>query len=294
MSLSFRQDLQSRNTIMVGNASDRPWHHMFSSQMYHWAPREVKPIGAMIGLPVDEWGQTIRETASQAKDANGNPVKNTAQLVTMAGGSTEEVVQNILDYPGSPCYPVLHDGGDGDRADRAEKNYLDYHLSEARKTVNSHRAMCQMNLTAGIPNGPMPQYVWESEQLLISHAKQAQSNLKRYLVILDGAGFEFRDDAQAHILHATRWPQYVDTWQSYVKDIVGGPHALRSNADLAVVGSGWISAAALGILELAKRSGVELPAELVSRLDSDPESVTEAMEIIYTAPKPKQGRKSAA
>ena len=269
-----------KQSVSLGNASDYPWEASAGSQVYSWKPHEVVEIFAQKDYDRDDFGRPRKPAEGmEPRDGAGNIIKSAIQYVTKKGADLEGIVNHLMEKPGCPLFLVNHDAGDKEREVKSKANHLTYKLKECRDIMERWRTRVFAIKSSGGTTPHMPVVEFEADQFLVRHGASGSLSMKRFLCEEDGASFDYREDARAHLVHPLRYPQFADEWQKHIKDtqpelpipvkFVDGPQVKEYNATTK------------SLMAEALAAEIVIPQDLLERVDSGSrDALREALELL--------------
>jgi len=287
MATSFKQ------VVMIGNAADYPWVDQFSSRVEAWHPHEVRAVEPIYDDPRDEFGRPIKPPAGmEAKDKDGKVIPSLKRLVVKQGCGIEDIVRLLVDgREGSPLFVVEGNADDVTREQQAKHRNLEWQLAKDRETMDQWRAFVHRILQSNGTTPAMPQVTWEADQRLVRYGAMASLKMRRFMCTPDGATYDFFEDAIEHLQNPVRYgAKFQNNAADYVTDTQ--PHLPRpvkfagaKPVDLPKAPAGrTYSPATVAMIAAAGEAGVELPTEVLDRMESgDAGAIKEAMEILLEA-----------
>lgn len=282
--LADRDDAFESPSMLVKNVSERAYVDVYNSVVYAFKPGETKTIEEQKGLPLNEWGLPAVPPNYDARDRDGKRLHKEVALVTRQAGKLDDIWRALNGKVGNPLVRLRGDGKDGAREKWKLEAYCVHALKTARYIVDQWLKRCRDNAANGNPVEDKPVYVFDAEQDIRLLSKN--TNEKRYKIKLDGSRWNTMEECERHI-RTTPWlSSNTHNWQQYVEDMKGedvlSPAApIEALSGVTAEGSfRQPSAAVAGVLKLASKAGKTLPAELVARIDVDPDAMTEAMDFI--------------
>lgn len=283
--LTDRDDAFESPSMLVKNVSERAYVDVYNSVVYAFKPGETKSIEEQKGLPVDDWGLPKVPPNYDARDKDGRRLHKEVALVTRQAGALDDIWKALNGKAGNPLVRLRSDGKDGAREKWKLESYCVHALKTARYIVDQWLKRCRDNITNGNPVEDKPVYVFDAEQDIRMLSRNTTE--KRYKVKLDGSRWNTMEECERHI-RSTPWlSSNSHNWQQHVEDMKGddmlAPAAPIESTAPGVTETGASrqpSAAVAGVLKLAANAGKTLSSELVSRLDSDPDAMMEAMDFI--------------
>ena len=270
-------------SMLVKNVSARKHVDVYGSEVFTWLPGQTLEIKEMRDVKRDEFG-TPEVKIKKVLDAHGNKVrKKVSEMVVRQGGSLRHLWRWLNREDDNPLVKLTGGPKDAEREAWKIKVHAAGALARARHVVQKHLKICQDMEQAGMVPPDKPAYVFEAEQDIYLFSRSSEE--KKWKVTLDGQRFNTKEECHAHIKNTPWLVRYLPVWEQYALDMKAGDQLSASNPDV-IEPPAVASANPLiqGVLKMAHDSGKTLPADIVSRLESDPDALREAMEYISHAP----------
>lgn len=287
MSTPFKQ------VVKIGNAADYPWVDQFSSRVEAWHPHEVRAVEPIMDDPRDEFGRPIKPPVGmEAKDKNGKVIPSVKRIVVKQGCGIEDIVKLLVDgREGSPLFVVDGTPDDVTREQQAKHRNLEWQLAKDRETMDLWRAFVHRTLQAGGTTPAMSQVVWEADQRLVRYGAMASLKMRRFMCTPDGATYDYYEDAVEHLVNPARYGvKYQDDAAKHITDTqshLPRPVKFEGSKPIALPtapAGRTYSPATVAMISAAGEAGVELPTDLLDRLESgDAGAIKEAMEALLAA-----------
>lgn len=274
-------DRQAIPSMLVKNVSAREYVDVVGAVVYKFKPGETKTIEEHQDVKRDDFGKPLIKRKSSARGPDGQRLTNAVELVTAKGGKLDEIWAYLNKKKGNPLVRLRGDGKDKAREDWKLKAHSAHAMREAQYQIAQWMKRCADNRANGLPVEDKPHYIFDAEMDFLLFSKNTDE--KRFKVTLDGSRFNTKEECEQHIKTSPFLAQYVDTWKSYVEDLKGGDILVAANPNVVAAipaPAGATNAAVLGVLKMAEKAKKTIPAEIVSRLATDPDAMTEAMDFI--------------
>lgn len=285
-----------KQSLRLGNASDYPYVAPAGSHVYSWKPHEVVEIFPQLDYPRDEFGRPRRPSEeNQARDAAGNLIPSADAKVVKKGADLQGIYNHLMSKDGCPLFMVNGDESDLEREKVAAERFHKHKFAECTQIKESWMRKVKAALDAGGTPPYMPEVEYEADQFLARFGRLTDNRMKRFLVLKDGASFDYEEEAKVHLLHPTRNPEVASEWQRWIKDTMPMlPKPKKFSAVAEAAEPVGYNATTLGLIAEATEAGIEIEKELLDRVDSgDRQAMREVLErLVQDDDEPDKAKKA--